>query len=148
MANTQTKSNKQPAVAKTSKLEPPQQPKQSPADLSDYEHEYIGQRLKQFRLITGQSREAMAARLAISTEQYGNLENKTSCTVKNLAAVINYFHQYFNLNPSWLLLRNNEHLPMEINKKKDFMDAINDLNALAKSQGLMVSLVPVTSQQT
>lgn len=140
--NTQTKPGK-PAVSKANKQEPPQS-KQSSVDLTDFEHEYIGARLKTFRLTTGQSRDAMATRLGISTEQYGNLENKTSCTVKNLAAVINYFHQFFNLNPSWLLLKDNEHIPMELNKKKDIGELINELNALAKTQGLQVNLVSLT----
>lgn len=144
MANTQTKSSKQLAAGKTNKQETPL-PKQ-PADLTNFEFEYIGVRLKQFRLFAGETRDTMATRLGISTEQYGNLENKTSCTVKNLAAVINYFHQFYNLNPAWLLLSSNEHLPMEINKKKDIGESINELNALAKTQGLQVSLVPLTSQ--
>jgi DNA-binding XRE family transcriptional regulator len=147
MANTQTtKSNKPAAAAKTGKQEPAPKAKQSLEDLTEFPFEYIGNRLKTFRMFAGETRDTMATRLGISTEQYGNLENKTSCTVKNLTAVINFFHEHYNLNPAWLLLSNNENLPMEINKKKDIGDAINELNALAKTKGLMVSLVPVTNQ--
>lgn len=103
--------------------------------------QYVGDRIRYVREFTGETRDHMATVLNISVPHYGMLERQSSASIKTLSNLLNYFATHYNINASWILIRDNGSIPMEVNKRKDVKTMIEELNSHIKDQGLMVNLV-------
>jgi transcriptional regulator with XRE-family HTH domain len=108
--------------------------------ISDYT--YLGERIKQLRVMFGERREDIAVFLGITVSQYGLLENKVSATIQRFHSCLNYFIEKYDVNPAWIIVKDNTNIPLKLHQKQELNELLTLINGLLKEQGLMVSLVP------
>lgn len=108
----------------------------------NFDFTYVGERIKSIRKEHGESRQMMAEIVGLKVTQYGLLEAKSSSSLRNFIAILNYFRIRYNVNPNWIILKDNSSIPKYISHNRDWAVMVGELNEELKSQRLMVSLVP------
>lgn len=108
----------------------------------EFAYLYLGERIKQLRVMFGERREDVATYLDISVSQYSLLETKVSATIQRFNGCLQYFVEKYDVNPAWVILKDNTDIPLKLKQKPDLNELLTLMNSMLKEQGLMVSLVP------